>query len=182
MNSLDKLAKKTENNFVNLAEGAGHEIMANKLVDVAFGALLLGTALATRGRFATVIADFPKASDLLDGFTGASAKASRTVHDCSSDGECARAFEERINQESITKLAMLMTRNSEAARAARLASEDSGELTKGETNSAGKGIGLILFDNAKEGAKAFLDKAQGNHFTAYLNSLDDSEVLKILGD
>jgi hypothetical protein len=97
MNSLDKLAKKTENNFVNLAEGAGHEIMANKLVDVAFGALLLGTALATRGRFATVIADFPKASDLLDGFTGASAKASRTVHDCSSDGECARAFEERIN-------------------------------------------------------------------------------------
>jgi hypothetical protein len=71
-----------------------------------------------------------------------------------------------LKKESITKLAMLMTRNSEAARAARLASEDSGELTKGETNSAGKGIGLILFDNAKEGAKAFLDKAQGNHFTA----------------
>jgi hypothetical protein len=178
MTNLDRFRNETENSFINLADEAGHEIKTNKLVDVAIGALVLGTAIATRGRVANLIADFPRASELLGGSL-ASAKASDTMRGYASDS-VAQELAERTRQEAITKLAMLMTRNSDAAKAARMASEDSGALPKGQTNIAGKGIGLVVFEHATEGARAFLDKTAGNHFTKYLNSLPDSEVSRIL--
>jgi hypothetical protein len=180
MNDLIRLQNETENRLVNLTHKAVHEIETNKLVDIAIGAIAVGTVFATRGRLTNLIADFPRASELL-GSNADAAGTSETLGGCASGAESIQAIAEKNRQDAIKKLAMLMTRNSEAATAARAASEATGSIQKGQTSIAGKSIGLVIFEHATEGARAFLDKSPGNQFTAYLNSLHESEISRILG-
>jgi hypothetical protein len=151
------------------------EIEQNKLVDIATTALVIGVAIASRGRL-TGAAEriFPKGDMLLSGnfvdtvagkmcATGSSQLPKQIYSRLNGiDSEAARAAE-------IKRLTLLPTIDLDALSAARLAGEDSGALVEGRIYLTAE-LPRIIFKITKDGAESFLDGTPGNKFTEYLRA------------
>lgn len=168
MTSFYTFASSAEAALRNIGADVEHQVTASKLLDAALGTLVIGgVMLATRGRLANLLSDFPDATRLL----GQHDDTSKTILLNEIDATLTSEAAEKSKEFAVNELALLMTRDREAATAARIASQESGDLTEIHTHISDGTIGRLLFKHAREGAAAFLEKRPGNRYTEYLKTL-----------